>query len=179
MYFGNRPSQEGDNDNLLDLRTFLLRESFHITWIASFAIWDEDCEGIEYEYKDGECLWQVRKIVEMAAKKKAVATCDKLIMAAVIANKNYSGKWLWKVFHDDYFDIIDPYITDFDKEYIEKDLLYHHFGETKKESELCPESLKVDEDFDEELSSHYKYKPYWNDFCESYKQWHDQTFSQR
>lgn len=179
MYFGNRPSQEGDNDNLLDLRTFLLRESFHITWIASFAIWDEDCEGIEYEYKDGECLWQVRKIVEMAAKKKAVATCDKLIMAAVIANKNYSGKWLWKVFHDDYFDIIDPYITDFDKEYIEKDLLYHHFGEIKKESELCPESLKVDDDFDEELSSHYKYKPYWNDFCESYKQWHDQTFSQR
>lgn len=179
MYFGNNPFDAGDNDHLLLMRPFLLRESFHITWIASFAAWAEDCEGIEDEFQQGEFLWQVRKIIELINKRKAVAACDKAVMNGVVTKKNYSASWLWQVFHDDYFSIIDKYITEDDKAYIEKDLLYHHFESIRKMSETYPDDMKIDEDYDKTIALHYQDKPYWNDYCESYKSWHDKTFAER
>ncbi|MQN01733.1 MAG: hypothetical protein FRC54_07420 [bacterium LCO1.1] len=37
--------------------------------------------------------------------------------------------------------------------------------------------MKIDKDFDKVLESHYGDKPYWNDFCDSYKKWHERIFN--
>ncbi|RRF89576.1 MAG: hypothetical protein DUD31_11430, partial [Coriobacteriaceae bacterium] len=89
---------DGDNDNLLMMRQFLKKETFLITWIGSFATWDEDCISDDDKYIEGDRLWQM--------------------------------------------------------------------------SELNPNNMKIDKDFDKVLESHYGDKPYWNDFCDSYKKWH-------
>ena len=164
MYFGNVPDTVGNGENILLRHQFLMKETFHITWIASFAIWDEDCIGIENEYIEGEQFWHVRKMMELLEKRKAVAACDKMIMGAMIDDKHYSGQWLWDVFHDDFFDIVGGYLSQQDREMIEMDLLFNHFGLVKRAHELYPNSLKLDDDFDDVMAEHYLDKPYWKDY---------------
>ncbi|RRF89578.1 MAG: glycosyltransferase, partial [Coriobacteriaceae bacterium] len=175
IYFGNSPGN-GDNDSLHTMRSFLKKESFHITWIASFATWDEDCGGDEDQYIYGDQLWQVRRLIHLIEKRKVVAACDKMFMNGMIYNKNYSASWLWEVFHDQYFDIVGNYLTEKDKEVIEADLLFNHFEIVKKTSELYPENMKIDKDFDAVMKEHYGDKPYWDAYCKDYQQWHDETF---
>lgn len=168
LYFGNVPSNSDDGEYLLLMKQFLMKETFHITWISSFTIWDEDCKDIVSEYIDGEQFWHVRKTIELIEKRKAAAACDRLIMGALAKDKHYSGKWLWKVFHDDFFDIVGKYLNNQQKEFIEMDLLFNHFGQIKLIHERNPVDLKLDDDFDEVMKEHYADKPYWADYLRIY-----------
>ncbi|MCI6649815.1 MAG: glycosyltransferase [Lachnospiraceae bacterium] len=168
IYFGNVPPNAGDGEYLLLLKQFLMKETFHITWISSFTIWDEDCKGIVGEYIDGEPFWQVRKTMELLEKRGAAAACDRGIMGALVNNKHYSGKLLWDIFHDDFFDIVGKYLSNQEKELIEMDLLFNHFGQIKLIHERNPVDLKLDDDFDEVMEEHYADKPYWADYLRIY-----------
>lgn len=172
MYFGNMTASPEDSDTLWDLRHFLVKESFHITWIGAFALWDEDCvDSIIDEPGEGESLWQVRKTVSTIIKRRSVASCNKAFMAQSLSFKDYKTYSMWKIFHDEYFDDIGPYITEEDKDFIEKDLLFNHFGQMKMLAETHPENMVLNDDYDEELKEHYGDKPYWNDFCRYYNDW--------
>lgn len=178
MYFGNMVSSDEDNDVLLNLRNFLVKESFHITWIGAFAMWDEDCDGsIIAEPRDNEQLWQTRKLVDMIQKRKAAVSCDKAFMAQMLSFKDYKADWMWEVFHDEYFYDIGEYITTEDKEYIEKDLLFNHFGEMEMQAEMYPKNIVLDNGYMDKIAEHYKDKPYWNDFCVYYNDWKNRIFN--
>lgn len=160
----------------VDFHDFIYNVSYYITSIACFSIWEKDCIKIENDTLGCELsLWQVRKCLELASKSNCVLICNKNYTdIQKVENKNISYG-LYHVFYENYFNLIDPYIkrgilTIEDKEYLEKDLLYHFFTGWCIKWEIQEKGLNYSktENLKNLVWNQYKGKPYWKKYLGYY-----------
>lgn len=120
MFFsnGNNISKTGDKDSVFLFDDFAKRVSYWVTWLASFSIWEDDCTNIGTDTDGCElCLWQVKKIYEIGSRKNAAAICPKKLIDSIAPPKKNLSYGLYKVFYENYFKIIDPFVG---KGYVKK-----------------------------------------------------------
>lgn len=165
-----------ENTCTSDFKGYVHDISFWMTSIACFSIWDTECNGIKDDTDGCELLlWQVRKGLELACSKNSVyISNDKLNDVQVVEKKNISYG-LYKVFYENYFKLLDPYfendsLNQGDKEYLEKDLLFHFFSDWCVKWEQQDKKLQYSEteNLKELVCNQYKSKPYWNKFLVCY-----------
>jgi len=166
-----------NGEELLNFHDFVVREGYHVTWIASFTIWDDECENISRDVEGCELrLWQVKKLYENAYKKDSVVISDFVFGKGQSVPKKNISYGLYQVFYQNYLKLLEPYvskeaITAADMEIIEKDLLFQFFTNWMIQWELENPSYQYSEteNLNECIAQQYKDKPYWNEFQRHYK----------
>lgn len=164
------------NDQILDFSSFMKTVSYWITWIASFSLWDTDCENIATDFNDCELrLWQVKKICEIGSAKDSVVICNQHIINSIAPPKKDIGYGLYHVFYENYFKIIDPYVKNGNlsqetRDYLEKDLLFNFFTDWIIKWEMSNKDFQYSEteNLKKLVFNQYKDKPYWHGFQEIY-----------
>lgn len=163
-------------EKLVHFREFVVSVGYHITWLASFAIWDDECNGIADD-QDG-CdlkLWQVRKFYENAYRKNSVLVWDEPFGEVQSVPKKDISYGLFAVFYQNYLKMLSPYIAngaiaESDIEVIEKDLLYQFFTPWMIEWEFRNGAYQYSEieSLKECVFRQYQNKPYWMDYIKYY-----------
>lgn len=164
-------------DQLLNFRNFMKLVSYATTWIASFSLWDSDCQNIATDFDGCELrLWQVKKLCEIGSQKNSIAVCNKPIFNSIVPSKKDISYGLYQVFYENYFKIIDPYVekgvlAQDDRDYLEKDLLLSFFPYWIIQWEMNNQKLQYSksENLKQVVFEHYKDKPYWNEYLKVYR----------
>lgn len=160
----------------MNFRDGIKEIGYWITSIASFSIWDSECEKIENDTNGAELLlWQVRKALELMSKKNEVVIVNKNISYIQgVKNKNVSYG-LYHIFCENYFKIINPYLengllTYEDIEFLEKNLLVKFFPEwcVKWKIQNKEALYSKTEDLYECLYQRFHNKKYWYQFRINY-----------
>lgn len=158
-------------------REFALEISFHMTWIASFGIWEKDCCNISEDFAGCELqLWQTKKLLEMADKKNDVYVYHKKYANVLSVEKKDISYGLYKVFYQNYMSLLMPCaererLTGNDIEYLEKDLLYRFFTGWVIRWELQDNHLQYssEENLKEKVFEQYRHKEYWKRYYVIYQ----------
>ena len=176
LYFSNRERGKKSIEKetgALDFRNFMLRASYRITWIGAFSIWGDECYKLENDTAGCDLLlWQVRKGCELASQKnRAVIIDGRLFTVQEVKNKDISYG-LYQIFYVNYMKLLEPYfsngsLTEKDRDYLEKDLLYHFFTSWIIQWELRNKNFKYskEENLKERVFCQYKSRPYWRHYC--------------
>lgn len=160
----------------VNFRTFIRLVSYWITSIASFCIWEEDCENINSDTFGCDLrLWQVRKGLELAYKCNQVLICNRpLAKFQKVQGKDLSYG-IYDVFYENYFELLSPYFSNgslnrTDRELLEKDLLYNFFAEWCIKWELQRDSMQFSEteNLKKAVYDTYCIKPYWHNYQNYY-----------
>lgn len=161
----------------IHFREYVRKISYWMTWIACFSIWDNECEDIGSDFDGCELLlWQVKKGLEIACSKDNILIVNKRMTDVQTVEKKNISYGLFQVFYKNYLAILDPYfasgsLSEEDKEYLKKDLLYGFFTEWIAKWELQPANLDYSktENLKQAVWNEYKKEPYWYDFlCKYY-----------
>ena len=156
-------------------RRYVKSMSYWITSIACFSIWEDDCIEIVKDFRGcDQSLWQVNKQLEMASSKNVVIINEHFTDVQQVEKKNISYG-LYKVFYENYFSLLEPYIErgdlkQEDKEYLEKDLLFSFFKNWVIQWKMNSTDLvySQEENLKEKIWETYSNKPYWNSFLRQY-----------
>lgn len=156
-------------------REYIKSMSCWITSIACFSIWEDDCIEIVKDFRGcDQSLWQVNKQLEMASSKNVVIINEHFTDVQQVEKKNISYG-LYKVFYENYFSLLEPYIErgdlkQEDKEYLEKDLLFSFFKNWVIQWKMNSTDLvySQEENLKEKIWETYSNKPYWNSFLRQY-----------
>ena len=169
LFWSNGELGMVDNIKSVDFREFVKLANFLFTAISSFSIWDDECLNIEADTKGTELfLWQVRKALELIYKKNSAVICNKkLTIVQSVPNKNISYG-LYKVFYQNFFELLEPYIElkvlgNKEKEHLEKELLFNFFMEWCINWELSTGNFQYskEENLKAVIKRQYKGKNYW------------------
>ena len=131
VFFSNKKG--GEVIRKLNFREFMKVISFNITYIGSFAIWEEDCDAIANDVENCDLLlWQVGKFLKLASQAKEVNLFDYPFGSIQNVEKKNISYGLYQVFYKNYFHILQPYfdnkeLLECDREFLERDLLYNFF----------------------------------------------------
>lgn len=164
-------------EQLLNFHDFVVSEGYQITWIASFTIWDDECNDLASDIDGCDLkLWQVRKFYENAFKKNSVLVCDMVFGEVQAVPKKDISYGLFTVFYQNYMKLLSPYvekgvILGADVETIEKDLLYQFFTPWVIQWEMDHGTYQYSEteNLKERVFSQYQDKPYWTEYKRSYQ----------
>lgn len=179
LFFSNGIHGQVD-DRILNFHDFVVSESFWVTFIGYFSIWEDECVGIENDLENEAhpMLWQVRKLYEITEKKGIAVVCDKQIMIEEVPEKKDVSYSLYNVFYKDYMEILEPYcdrklLDMYDIEYLQKDLLYNFFTRWLVLWELkVPNAIfSYEDDLKQQIIDQYKDKEYINDWLSLYSSW--------
>lgn len=160
-----------------NFREGVLRVSYWMTSIASFSIWDTECQGIAEETAGADLmLWQVRKTLELSSQKnRMVLINENLTYTPVIRGKDVSYG-LYHVFYENYFKLLEPYfisgqLSQEDRGVLERDLFLKFFPSWCARWKIGQASLKYSatEDLCECVFREVADKPYRNVFMLQYK----------
>ena len=163
-----------------NLSEFLNYVSCRITWISGFGLWAEDCVQLDKEFEwCSTFLWQVYKACKViSAKKRSVISSRKILSAASSLKdfeKNKDRSYgVYKVFYENYFNILKPYIddgsidTDCAKK-LKKDVLYGQFLELFVAIPLQNENVGSETNYKRLVRDAYKNEPYYLHFCIAYR----------
>ena len=176
LFWSNGHSKRNEELQKVDFGSFVCNASYWITSIVCFSIWKDDCENIKNDISGCElCLWQVRKVLELASKRENILICNKTITDVQIVKKKNISYGLYKVFYENYFTLLTPYFDNYtltteDREYLEKDLLFNFFTEWCLNWEIQVDGLQYSktEDLKQAIFEQYKNKPYWNEYLKEY-----------
>lgn len=176
VFFTNGHRKQGGTE-LLNFREFVVSEGYRITWLGSFAIWDDECNGIADDRDGCELkLWQVRKFYENAYKKNSVLIFDGVFGEGQVLPKKDISYGLYTVFYQNYMKLLSPYvangaITVSDIEVIEKDLLYQFFTPWMIDWELKNRAYQYSEteNLKQCVFGQYQNKPYWSKYIKYYR----------
>lgn len=115
------------------IESLLWHESYNITWIGAFSIWDSDCNNIKSDLEICETqLWQVWELCNLLAKSREVVILPKRFgTTQYMVNKDISYG-LYKIFYKNYFEIlnyfmIQGFISCECIKWLKKDLLFNFF----------------------------------------------------
>lgn len=157
-------------------REYVKKISYWMTSIACFSIWDNECDAIGEDFDGCELLlWQVKKGLKIASSKDNVLIVNKMMTDVQTVEKKNISYGLYQVFYKNYLSILEPYfesgsLSEEDKEYLEKDLLFSFFTDWVVKWELQPDNLDYSktENLKEAVWNEYSNKPYWNEFLRKY-----------
>ncbi|WP_024860085.1 glycosyltransferase family 2 protein [Ruminococcus flavefaciens] len=165
------------SDEVLSFREFVLSASHWVTWIGAFSIWENDCIDLHDDtYGCNEKLWQVRKVYELASKKKqSVIINYEYGIIQSVPHKNLSYG-LYNIFYKNFLFFLKPYVSKgeidvTDYEVVEKDLLFNFFCDWMIKWELHNSDFKYSESENliELIRNQYINKSYWSQFEKHYK----------
>lgn len=167
----------GKETKELNFNEFVLDVGYFVTWLASFAIWDDECEQIELDTNGCELqLWQVKKTYELAHKKDACVVYGQIVGESISPPKKDISYGLFKIFYCNYMQLLQPYVDNKslsreDINQLEKQLLFEFFPHWIIMYELNDAHLQYskEENLKEAVWNQYKSKPYWNEFLYFYK----------
>lgn len=132
-----------------DLDSFLYRVSYGITWIATIALWEEDCECMEIcqRYMDS-CLPYVPYLMQLFEKRGGAAVLEQKIMEVQTVDIKNLSYGLHKVFYQNFLGFFKSYvkegkISQETYQYIREDLLCGFFTLWIVQFEQCPEKYKT------------------------------------
>lgn len=139
VYFSNEIlGRTGDSSNY-DIVTynnfndFLHAVSFNITWIGTFALWNEDCTNVEVSAMQSDSdLWHVEYTFSFLSGKKEMILCP-LRFANVQEPKNKDLTYgVYKVFYENYLSMVfqlrrKNVINEECYMFLKKDLLFRFF----------------------------------------------------
>ncbi|MDD6070237.1 MAG: glycosyltransferase [Clostridiales bacterium] len=177
IFWSGGAGKSSDESKKVNFRNFVQDVSYGMTSILTFSIWEDECEDIENDSDGCELqLWQVRKILELAYRKKNILICNKVLTRGQAVEKKNISYGLYKVFYQNYFTLLSPYFNNKslsmdDREYLEKDLLFCFFSEWCIKWELQKDDFQFSqtENLKDAVMQQYKDKPYWNEY-ENYYQ---------
>lgn len=177
LFFSNEKEPEQSSERALCFRDFMLNRSYNVTWIGSFSLWEDDCQGIAEDVDGCQLrLWQVQKLCELGSCKDAVAICDRKIIRGINPPKKNLSYGLWQVFYVNYFQIVDPYVErgvlkQEDRDFLERDLLFNFFTLWVANWELDKGKYRFSEteSLKDAVWEHYRTKPYWHEFLRHYR----------
>ena len=166
IFFGNT-ERGGSEDIIISPEQFIRMNSFLITWVGAFSVWDDDIADFRDD-KNVNTLWHTEKLVSFMHKRKAVVSANKTLIDSRLVKKDY-GDTLWQIFYEEFFDIIGSDISPDTREQIEKDLLMNHFLVYIRLALCHPEIFSLDVDATmRSITGHYHNKPYWQEFLDLY-----------
>ena len=176
LFWSNGASKNKEDIHKTDFKGYVHNVSFWMTSIACFSIWDDQCEDIGTDYEGCELLlWQERKGLQIAKEKDDVVIVNTVLAGVQTVAKKDISYGLYKIFYENYFSILKPYFTDGslpdgEKEYLEKDLLFHFFLDWCAKWELQEDNLDYSrtENLKNTVWNQYKGKPYWQEFLVKY-----------
>lgn len=159
-----------------DFRGYVRDISFYMTSLGCFSIWEEECVDIQKDTAGCELsLWQVRKGLELASRKSSVLVSNARYTDTQVVEKKNISYGLYKVFFENFFLLLAPYfgnhaLTEDDREYLEKDLLFRFFLGWCIRWELQDKSLLYSqtENLKQSIWNQYRNKPYWAKFRRLY-----------
>lgn len=162
---------------LLDIRTFILRASYFLTWIACLSLWEDDCENIveEAHKYQSEHFWQMEIICDLLTQKGQGVIADENYAWVESAPKQYTGQWFFDVFYTEWLQVLRPYadkgyITTADVEYMKRQLLSYMFIQSfYVEKKNASYNISGLEDLKACLVEAYADKPYFQDFARNYR----------
>lgn len=168
---------EKDDIKELNFHDFVLDVGYWITWIASFTIWEDECNQIDVDDVGCELrLWQVKKAYELAYKKDAAIVYYQNLGKSITPPKKDISYGLYKIFYCNYMELLKPYVENGslngdDIGYLEKELLFDFFSSWIIKFELNNTDMQYskEEDLKAAVFNQYKDKPYWNEFERLYK----------
>lgn len=161
----------------LNFHDFVVDIGYLITWLASFTIWEDECDQIKSDiYGCDFRLWQVRKAYEVACKKNLVVLSYQKFGISITPPKKDISYGLYKIFYCNYMKLLQPYVDNGimkkkDIECIEKELLLKFFSAWLVPYELNNTDLQYskEENLKDAVRNQYKDKQYWNEFEKIYK----------
>lgn len=161
---------------IVDFKSYVHSISYWMTSIACFSIWNHECSEIENDTDGCELfLWQVRKGLELSFSKNSVFISNKKLNDVQVAEKKNISYGLYKVFYENYFKLLHPYfendrLDQDDKEFLEKDLLFHFFSDWCVQWEIQNNKLQYSEteNLKAKVWTQYMNKPYWKRFIVYY-----------
>ena len=159
-----------------DFPEYIRYVSFYMTSLAFFSLWEEECADIQNDTDGCELsLWQVRKGLEIAYRKNDILICNTCFTETQVVEKKNISYGLYKVFFENFFLLLAPYfdnhaLTEGDREYLEKDLLFRFFLGWCIRWELQDKSLLYSqtENLKQSIWNQYRDKPYWAEFRRLY-----------
>lgn len=171
---------------LNDFEDFCTITGHRLTWIASFGLWEEDCENLDAEFSFCNLsLWQTYKTLRIASRqKKVLLLSKKIISIQSVTNRDYSYG-LYTVFYKNFPSLLKPYIdsgelSESAYKKIRKDMLYtqaapwiFRISETVRNNDVGSETNYKNLILDE-----YRHEPYypqfvlWNFFHYQLKNFH-------
>lgn len=160
----------------MNFQGFVAAESYKVTWIACFTIWEDDCENLENDTEACELLlWQVRKLYELACKKDQIIVYSKELGTTLYTPKKNISYGLYKVFYCNYMQLLRRYESVLDNktiEHAERVLLYDFFTPWIIDWEMGTSDMKYskEENLKEAVFTQYADKPYWKEYLKYYKQ---------
>lgn len=173
LFFINKDNENPEIEQLdCDFKDFVLNASFQMTWISSFAIWEDECKSYREDFFGcDKKLWQVAKLLELVnAKQKCIIYYKNFMQVQGLKKKNISYG-LYEIFYVNFFSLLEPYIkkngiSKEDVEFMKKDLLYNFFTEYIIKKKLLKRELEYSEseNLQELVFNEYKSKPYWRDY---------------
>lgn len=174
IFFSNKKGEQVIRK--LNFREFMKAISFNITYIGSFAIWEDDCDAIANDVENCDLLlWQVGKFLKLASQAKEIILFDYPFGNIQNVKKKNISYGLYQVFYKNYFHILQPYfdnkeLLECDREFLERDLLYNFFLQWIVQWELQQTNLLYSEteNLKKEVFDQYKNKGYWRDFYVRY-----------
>lgn len=165
-------SNQKAHSELVSFRNGMREVSFCITAISCFSIWDHESIGIEEDIAGTELsLWQVRKALQLASSKDEIALVHSNTTYIQEVDKKEISYGLYHVFFENYFALLKPLfdngtLSNIDKDYLEKDLLFNFFLDWCVKWKLQKESLQYSktEDLCQSIYHQYHNKPYWQEY---------------
>lgn len=133
LYFLNQGKEATKRVSSMD--EYLNSISYRLTWIASVALWEEDCEDLEIMYKNAESrLGQVPMLLENFKKHKCAVIYDDVIMSGVVPKPKNLSYGLYNVFYNNYLGFLKRYVnygelSEATYEKVRKDLLLDFFAQ--------------------------------------------------
>lgn len=176
IFWSNGSSKTHDKIKETDFSGFMRDISYYITSIACFSIWEDECDRIESDIAKCDLfLWQVRKGLELSAKKNKILIYNKVLTSTQhVENKNISYG-LYNVFYQNYFTLLNPYfengkLTEEDRDFLEKDLLLNFFPEWCVQWKLHNTTLQYSktEDLCSCIYQEFHEKPYWSEYTKKF-----------
>lgn len=160
----------------VDFSHFIHNASYWITSIACFSIWDDECKGLESDFEGCELqLWQMKKTLQIASKKNSIIIVNNVYTDTQKLEKKDISYGMFKVFYENFFEILNPYIQQGlllqdERFYLEKQLLFSFFFYWLIQQELKTTALKCSqtENLKKAIWKAYYNKPYWPIFLLKY-----------
>lgn len=173
LFFSNIKKQEKKIN--LNIDSFMEDVSFYVTWIGSFAIWDEDCLDLMSDTEAcGLNLWQVDNYCKNITKKKNASIYYYHFSNIQFVPKKNMSYGIFRVFHDNFLSIIKPYVSASVYDYNEKELLFGYFSPYLAQYKLMNKNIifSETENLEQAISKFYSSKDYFKEFNSFFKKYY-------
>ena len=155
-----------------DFSEFCVRAARELTWVGSFGLWEEECDGLDKEFSICELnLWQTYKALKIVSEKKKAVIFTKTTSASLVVQKKDWSYGIYTVFYKNFPSLFLPYLNSgllsesaFKK--IRKNMLFSQAGVLffRISKNYKENNLGNERNYKELILKEYRHEPYYFHF---------------